>query len=96
MFVDPVFSLNNPPRLFSVMGRVSLPKKLPKLPPELPPRLLKADPMNFPTSPERTLDKPEKKPLNEDEDPPDDDGLLVVYRVVGRVNDDPPKVVSSP
>lgn len=73
-------------------------KKLPKLPkppepPELPPRLLKADPMNFPTSPDKILDKPEKKPS-----PPldDDDGRFVVYRVVGRVNDDPPKVVSSP
>lgn len=93
MLVEPVFSLNKlPPRLlFSVMGRVSPPKKLPKPPPPelLPPRLFKADPINLPTSPERTLDKPEKNPSNE-EDPLDDDGRLVV----GRVNDDPPKVVS--
>lgn len=94
MLVDPVFSLNKLPRfLFSVIGRVSPPKRLPKPPPpELPPRLLKAEPINFPMSPERTFDNPEKNPSNEEDPLDDDDGRLVV----GRVNDDPPKVVSSP
>lgn len=86
-----MFSLNKlPPRLLVSVGP---PKKLPKPPPpELPPRLLNAEPINLPTSPERTLDKPEKNPSNDEDDPLDDDGRFVV----GRVNDDPPKVVSSP
>lgn len=70
------------------------PNKLPNPPPEpLPPRLLKADPMNFPTSPERTFCRPLKNPSI---DEPLEDGRFVVYFVVGLVNEDPPKVESSP
>lgn len=65
--------------------------KLPN-PPELPPRLLIAELKNFPTSPERTFDNPEKNPSKPDPDDDEEEGRLVV----GRVNEDPPKVVSSP
>jgi hypothetical protein len=74
-----------------------VPPKLPKFPKppeeELPPREFMAAPINFPTSPPRTFDKPDKNPLRL---PEDDDGRFVVGRVVGRVNEDPPNVESSP